>query len=327
MRSTSPSLTELHAFAALMELGNFTRAAQRLFVTQGAISRAIQRMEATLGVALFERSTAGVQPTAFARSYYARIQPALAILEEAAPSRSRATGREELRVSAIPSLNMRWLVPRLASFHDKHPWCQVVFKPSWINDDLKRSEVDVWIQTRLTSTSRWPRHVKATYIIGREIVPICHPSVARHVRTPADLLKFPLLHHHDYPGNWALWLQAQGVDTRGLRLAAGFDLGAGLIEAVAGNMGVAVVQQCLLERELAEGRIEMPLPLPVSTGRGYYLCVPRAATETAALAAFREWLLDPARHAPVFPVPEAAPPAAGGPAPRRRARPATKRSG
>jgi hypothetical protein len=42
----------------------------------------------------------------------------------------------------------------------------------------------------------------------------------------------------------------------------------------------------------------MPLPLPVSTGRGYHLCVPRTATETTALAAFREWVLDPARRQP-----------------------------
>jgi len=298
MRIRSPSLPELHAFVALMESGGFTRAAQRLVVTQGAVSRAIQRLEATLGVMLFERSSSGVQPSAFAQAYYARVQPALAALEDAVPDKAPGGGPQVLRVSAIPSLNMRWLVPRLASFHAAHPWCQIVFKPYWKDDDMKREDIDVWIQTRATSTRRWPRHIQASYLIGREIVPICHPSVADRIRTPADLLKFPLLHHSNYPDNWALWLRAQGLDTRSLRLAAGFDLGAGLIEAVAGKMGVAVLQPCLFERELAEGRVAMPLPLPVSTGRGYYLCVPRSATETTALAAFREWVLDPARRGP-----------------------------
>ena len=298
MRIRSPSLPELHAFVALVESGSFTRAAQRLVVTQGAVSRAIQRLESTLGVMLFERGSNGVQPSAFAQAYYQRVQPALAALEDAVPDKAPSGGPQVLRVCAIPSLNMRWLVPRLTSFHAAHPWCQVVFKPYWKDDDMKREDIDVWIQTRATSTSRWPRHIQASYVIGREIVPICHPKVAERIRTPADLLKFPLLHHTNYPDNWALWLRAQGLDTRGLRLAAGFDLGAGLIEAVAGNMGVAVIQLCLFERELAEGRVAMPLPLPVSTGRGYYLCAPRSATETPALAAFREWILDPARQAP-----------------------------
>lgn len=303
MRINSPSLPELHAFVALVELGNFTRAAQRLSVTQGAVSRAIQRLESTLGLTLFERNTVGVQATAFAQDYYARIRPALQILEEAVPAKSRVKGIQELRVSAIASLNMRWLVPRLASFHAKNPWCKIVFKPSWAGDDMKRQDVDVWIQTRSTSTSRWPRHVRASYIIGREIVAICHPSLAAQIHTPKDLLQFPLLYHHDYPGNWALWLQTQGVSMRDPQLAVGFDMAAGLIEAVAGNIGIAVVQLCLLERELAEGRIAAPLACPVSTGRGYYLCVPRSSTESPGLMAFREWVLDPARREPAFALP------------------------
>lgn len=298
MRIRSPSLPELHAFVALMESGSFTRAAQRLVVTQGAVSRAIQRLESTLGTTLFERANIGVTPSAFAQAYYARVQPALAALEEAVPDKAPAGGPQVLRVCAIPSLNMRWLVPRLASFHARHPGCQVVFKPYWKDDDMRREDIDLWIQTRVTRTSRWPRHVRAHYLIGREIVPICHPSVAARLRTPADVLGLPLLHHTNYPDNWALWLRAQGLTTRGLRLAAGFDLGAGMIEAVAANMGVAVLQPCLFERELAEGRVAMPLPLPVSTGRGYYVCVPRSSTETPALAAFRDWVLDPARQAP-----------------------------
>jgi DNA-binding transcriptional LysR family regulator len=295
MRIRSPSLPELHAFVALVESGSFTRAAQRLVVTQGAVSRAIQRLELTLGQTLFDRSIGGVQPTAFAQAYYTRVQPALLALEEAVPVKAAAKGPQVLRVCAIPSLNMRWLVPRLASFHAAHPWCQVVFKPYIKDDDMRRTDIDVWIQTRTSATSRWPRHVIASYVIGREIVPICHPSVAAKIRRPEDWLRYPLLHHTNYPDNWALWLRAQGVDVRGLRLAAGFDLGVGLIEAVAGNMGVATVQPCLFERELAEGRIAMPMSLPVSTGRGYHLCVPRAATETAAMLAFKTWLLATAR--------------------------------
>lgn len=295
MRILSPSLIELHAFVAVAETGTFSRAAERLSVTQGAISRAVLRLEARLGIVLLERGPNGAQPTPEGRVYYEQVHPALAVLEAAVPARRHDRSLRSLRVAAISSLNMRWLVPRMASLHAAHPDLDIVFKPYWKDDDFRREDVDCWIQTRLTSTSRWPSHVQATYIIGREIVPVCHPSVAERVRTPADVLRFPLLHHTNYPDNWALWCDTHRVNLGSTRMGPGFDLAAGLIEAAAANLGIAVVQRCLIEHDLAQGRIAVPLDLPISTNRGYYLCVPKARTETPQLAAFRDWLLSQAR--------------------------------
>lgn len=292
MRIRSPSLPELHAFVAVVETGGFSRAAVRLAVTQGAVSRSVLRLEARLGLALFERAASGVRPTAAGQRYYERVQPALATLEEAVPAAARAAAPAAvLRVSAISSLNMRWLVPRLPSLYAQHPHLQLVFTPYHKDDAMQRDDVDCYIETRASASSRWPRHVQATYIVGRDIVPICHPGMAARIRAPQDLLRFPLLHHGSFPGNWALWLSQQGVDTRALKLAAGFDLAAAMIEAVVAGMGVAVVQRCLIERELAEGRLAVPLDRSVSTGRGYYLCVPRARAGEPAVEAFRWWLL------------------------------------
>ncbi len=224
MRFRSPSLTELHAFAAVVETGNFSRAAVRLAVTQGAVSRAVLRLEARLGIDLFERGPSGVVPTAAGQDYYNSIHAAIAALEAAVPLKESTSSKQRLRVSAIPSLNMRWLVPRLPSLYAKHPGLDIVFKPYRKDDDFHREDVDCWIETRASASSRWPRHVQATYVIGKEIVPICHPSLKERIKSPADLLRFALLHHVNYPGNWALWCRAQGVEGRGLKLDAGFDL-------------------------------------------------------------------------------------------------------
>jgi LysR family glycine cleavage system transcriptional activator len=292
MRIRSPSLPELHAFANVVETGSFSHAATRLAVTQGAVSRAVMRLEERLGLELLERHPAGVRPTTEGRLYFDRIHAALAQLESAVPVRQvRGTPASELRLAAIPSLNMRWLVPQLPSFHAEHPHVGIVFKPYWKDDDFRRDDVDCWIQTRATHHSRWPAHVRATYLVGREIVAICPPGWRTRIRTPQDLLSHPLLHHVNYPDNWALWLRTQGLPDTTPTLAAGFDLAAGLVEAVAAGMGVAVVQRCMIDHELAQGRVAMPVPGSASTGRGYYLCVPRARPEPPALEAFRRWLL------------------------------------
>ena len=300
MRISSPSLSELHAFVCTARLGSFTDAAVALSVTQAAVSRAVLRLEQRVGCTLLHRSAQGIGLTARGRLYYEEVSPALAMLEAAA-RRLRTPGavRVPLRLCVIPSLNTRWLVPRLSEFRAQHPHIELIFKTYLVDDDFLRPDVDCWIQTRHSPTQRWPRHVKASYLVGREIVPICHPSVAAQIQSPADLLKYPLLHHANYPGNWQIWLQAVGWTGGEVERGPGFDLVSGIIEAVISGLGVAVVQRCLIDRELQEGRLVIPLPGVASTGRGYYLCVPKAAPRTPALQNFEDWLLQAAGHDPV----------------------------
>lgn len=294
MRIRSPSLPELHAFIAVMETASFSRAAQQLAVTQGAISRSVLRLESRVGMTLFERSASGVRPTAAAESYYQRIHAPVMALEDAVPQKLDSATLQELRVCAVYSLNMRWLVPRLPLLYAQHPWMRVEFKPYQIKDDFLRDDVDCWLQTRYSASGRWPRHIQAHYILGKEIVLVCHPSVAHRIQRPADVLNFPLLHHVDHPGNWTLWLAAHGVDKQPCVLGDGFDLAIGLIEATSANMGVAVVQRCLIERELAHKTLVIPCGKEVSTGRGYYLCKPKARADSSMLNAFEAWLLQQA---------------------------------
>lgn len=292
MRIRSPSLSELHAFVAAARTGSFTEAATALSVTQAAVSRAVMRLEQRVGCTLLHRNANGVLLTERGQRYFDDVRGALGQLESAA-DRLRGDGhaREPLRLCVIPSLNTRWLVPRLAQFREQHPHVELIFKTYLVEDDFTRPGIDCWIQTRTTPTQRWPRHVKASYLVGREIVPVCHPSVASRIRDVPSLLQHPLLHHANYPGNWAIWLAAaQWRDTQ-VPLGPGFDLVSGIIEAVVSGLGVAVVQRCLVERELQEGKLVEPLRISASTGRGYYLCVPKAAPRTAALESFEAWLL------------------------------------
>lgn len=293
MKIQSPSLPELHAFMRAAETGSFMRAATLLCVTPAAVSRAVQRLEARVGVTLLERNARGVSLTASGRAYLNWIQPALSILEDAAVTSFQSSTRQTLRISAPPTLNVRWLLPRLPAFQAAHPKVKLVFQRYDLNDDFLRDDVDCWLYTRQSSTSRWPRHIEATYVIGREITPICHPDQARHIRTPADLLRLPLLYQSRYPDNWTVWLRKAGVDVQDVPLQTGFD--SGLVEAVIAGMGVAVVQRCLIERELESQRVIAPIPITASTGRGYYFCAPRASQDRPLIADFRRWLIEQAK--------------------------------
>lgn len=295
MRFRSPSLAELHAFAAVAELGSFSAAAQALSVTQGAVSRAVQRLESQLGRALLARGGARVTPTPDGASYLARIKPALDALEQAVPRGAGPAG-EPLRMAPVPSLYARWLVPRLPALYALHAQLKVEFR-RWRHDDrFERDDVDCWINPKLTAHSRWPEGVVAQYLLGRELVPVCHPSRAARLAQPQDLLQQPLLHHSAHAGDWALWFKAQGVGVPQPALAAGFDLAAALIEAVVADMGAAVVQLCLIERELASGQLVLPFPHWVSSGRGFYLCRRADRDGPPELHAFTQWAVAESRR-------------------------------
>lgn len=295
MKFRAASLVELHAFLGVCRAGTMRQAAEQLCVTQAAVSRAVLRLERRLGCSLFERNAQGVVPNAQARALRARIEPSVVELERAfadfgqahAPSRT-------LRISVVPTLGTRWLMPRLKLFQAACPDVHVELRQFHHDEDFQRDDVDVWIDLKRPGR-RWPRGVSARYLLGRDIAPVCTPGIASRLKSPTSLLKETLLHHTNYPGNWQLWMEAANVDTSKLEVGAGFDLGNNLIVAAGAGMGVAVLQPCLVERELASGELVQPFEQTVSTGRGYYLCTRNAADRKDMVESFRRWIVDMAK--------------------------------
>lgn len=294
MRFKSPSLPELHAFLAVCQLGSFRQAADVLCVTQAAVSRAVQRLEQRLECTLIDRSGARVQPTARGREFQALVEPHVAGLENAIGQLGLGAARRKLRVSVVPTLCTRWLVPRLAKFSAQHPDIEVELRPFRLDEDFARDDVDLWINLKRHARA-WPRGIRARYLLGREILPACTPALAGGLREPRDLLGITLLQHINFPGNWALWLhKSGGVDTPP-RLGPGFDLGNNLIAAACAGMGATVIQPCLIEAELASGQLVLPFGAAVATDRGYYLCSRAALAGNAAAQRFTQWLLAESR--------------------------------
>ncbi|MGU3625460.1 LysR substrate-binding domain-containing protein [Comamonas testosteroni] len=294
MRMHSPSLSELHAFAAAARLGSYSLAAQELYVTQGGISRAIARLEEHLGFALFERLGRRNALTAAGQDYLQAIEPAVMAIESASAAARRRRHGPQLRLSVIPTLFSHWLIPRLPDFNRRHPQIMLSFAPYRRDDPLNAPEIDAWIRV---GSQQWPAGVEAEYVIGRDLIPICHPRELQGpnpIRSEQDLLSRPLLFHTNYPGNWASWMQARGLSQPCPAPVADFETVALLVQAVAAGMGVAMVQRCLVEEDLASGRVALALDAPVHIERGYFLCQQGNRPPTEALRQFRSWILEQA---------------------------------
>ncbi|AEI78894.1 transcriptional regulator LysR family [Cupriavidus necator N-1] len=297
MRLHSPSMSELHAFAAAARLGSFTRAADELCVTQGAVSRAIARLEAHFAQPLLQRNAHRLMLTDAGQQLLDAVAEPLAAIEHASAALRAGDRRHHLTLSIVPTLASVWLVPRLPDFHRRHPEIRLDFVPYQRDEDLSGPSPDAAILAG--EASKWPS-LQVDYVVGREMVPVCHPDRARARReagrwqSPAELLDEPLLYHTTAPANWQNWLQAAGVPNAAPRLSTAFDQVSILIQAVRADMGVAVLQRCLVRDEIAAGRVTAPFDLPISLQRGYFLCAPKERRDHPALTCFRDWLLETA---------------------------------
>lgn len=290
MRFKSPSLPELHAFLAVCQIGSFRKAADALCVTQAAVSRAVLRLEQRLTCTLLDRTGPRVVPTARGREFQALVEAHVAGLENAIGHFGIPSTTQKMRLSVAPTLGTRWLVPRLTQFRAQHPDIEIEFRQFRYDENFGRDDVDLWIEIKRPDRA-WPRGIRARYLLGREIAPACTPALAASLRKPQDLLKATLLHHTNYPGNWALWLsQALGKTIQPV-LGPGFDLGSNLIVAACAGMGITVIQPALIEPELASGQLVLPFKQASDTQRGYYLCSRPSIAGSDAAEKLTQWLM------------------------------------
>jgi len=292
-RDALPPLNALRNFEAVARLGSFAAAAGELHVTHWAVGKQIRLLEDWFGVALFERGARGVKPTEAGAALLADVAGALERLAgSAARLRLREPGRRiagVVRVNALASFALYWLMPRLADFQARYPG----------------------IEVKLSTNSRKLRYIGDAFDIGvrsgpeaaagllsRALMPdlrlpACSPALLRRLPlgTVADLRRHTLLHSNSTRGAWTEWLRAAGaLDLRGagqlefehtyLQLAAALE-----------GLGVTLASLPLIGRELAEGRLVCPIAAPAWRAPDYTLVVNADRAGDAAVQAFEQWIV------------------------------------
>ena len=129
LRRKLPSANALFVFEAAARCGNFTRAAQELYVSQPAVSRMLSRMEDHIGVRLFERVHGGIVLTESGRILYRKISEGLNGIEDAIREiEARATGIEPITLSVSTAFTTHWLMPRMSRLNQAFPSVDLRFQ-------------------------------------------------------------------------------------------------------------------------------------------------------------------------------------------------------
>ncbi|MCD9570691.1 LysR family transcriptional regulator [Pseudomonas protegens] len=292
MRRKIPSTAALISFEAAARHESFTKAAQELSLTQGAVCRQIASLEEFLGVELFRRSRRGVKLTEAGLSYSRRVATQLDAVERDTLSVMGQQGANVIELAVVPTFGTQWLLPRLKDFQQQHPEVTVnltnrtrpfLFADTPFDAAIYFGDAD-WSGTQ----SHW--------LMGENPMPVCSPAMlGKQQELSAEAIaELPLLQQTTRPYAWRQWFNSQQLNIPRDMTGPRYELFSMLAQAAMHDMGIALIPPFLIQRELAEKRLVIANPQALSSIKAYYLMIPERKVESASLRAFRDWLVNQA---------------------------------
>ena len=293
MRRKIPSTAALISFEAAARHESFTRAAEELSLTQGAICRQIASLEEFLNVELFRRSRRGVKLTEAGLSYSRRVATQLDAVERDTLSVMCQQGTNVIELAVVPTFGTQWLLPRLKDFQLKHPEVTVNLTNRTRPFLFADTEFDAAIYFGDADWSGTESH----RLMGENPMPVCSPALLgdRKQLTAQAIAELPLLQQTTRPYAWRQWFNSQQLNIPRDMTGPRYELFSMLAQAAMHDMGVALIPPFLIQRELTEKRLVVANPQALSSIKAYYLMIPERKVESASLKAFRDWLVNQAQ--------------------------------
>lgn len=293
-RDSLPPLLALRALEVCARLESFSKAADELGVTPGAISQQIRSIEAWAGAPLFRRTGRSVELKEDTREALPILQDAFDRLAEVGQMlKSRTRSSSIVAVSAPPSFTTKWLVPRLERFRALHPDIEVWVSADMELVDFSRQEVDVAVRY---GAGHYDGLV-VERLLGEAVLPVASPGFIERFgpfQRPVDLMSVPLLHDQNVEADptcpdWSMWLRARGVE-RAIVRGARFNQSSLVIEEAAAGAGVALAKATIAQADLRAGRLKVLFDDATPLGFAYWIVWPRGRSLTVAVRKFISWL-------------------------------------
>ena len=301
MRRKIPSLQALACFDAAARHQSYTRAAQELALTQGAVSRQIGALESFVGVALFQRTRHGVALTARGAEYAVQVASRLQGLEQdTLDVMAGQGGGGGVQLAAVPTFATRWLIPRLPALAAVHPELTVHIETRTRPFLFADTTFDAALYAGTAEqVANWAG-TRALRLLTEDMVPVYSPALAkalalRQPLTPQAIAALPLLQQSTRPTAWRQWFEAAGVAAPMALSGPRYELFSMTAAAAAQGLGLALVPSLLVEAELARGELVVACDQMLPGDRAYYLVQPERGDERPALGWFKAWLREAVR--------------------------------
>lgn len=287
------NLNRLAYFAAVVDAGSFTRAAEYLGITKAVVSQQVARLEAEVGTTLLMRTTRRLQPTEAGRIFHARCVSILREAEEAfgelAQARTDPMGL--LRITAPYDYGTSVIVTVVAAFCARYPDCKVELS---LNDkmiDLVAENMDLAIRVGwLADSSQQARRIGSfqQFLVG----PPKFAEKIMQLGDPTDLPALPFVSNNALrdPLVWTFTNDDRESCTVHFKADITINTTPAVMEAVRYGGGLSVLPDFLTSSEISRGRLIHVMPDWHLPAGGVYTVYPAARFRPAKVTAFVDML-------------------------------------
>jgi len=292
-RKRLPPLNTIAAFEASARLMSFTSAAAELSLSQGAVSRQIQRLEERIGTTLFERRHKKIELTKAGTIFYDAICESLVSIRRAVVDIERLNSTH-ITISASLAMSSFWIMPAILKFKNIAPDINISIVANDQALDPARDAVDLAI---LYGDGRWP-DLNAYKLFEEKICPVCSEDYAREqkIKSLDDLANCTLIEvvsENTSGGSWDEWFSQLGhpgkhSHSQPLQVS-NYDLAYRAAEA---GQGITLARNYGLQEILKSTHLIRPIDAHVETGMGEYLVTGLNVDPESALFWVRELLIE-----------------------------------
>ena len=285
MRRNIPSLHSLLCFESAAKHLSYTHASQELFMSQSAVSRQIQQLEEFLGLNLFNRTRHGVELTLAGQQYFKSIKSHLLGLEQTTLDLMSHKGLGgTLKLGVVPTFATRWLLPKLHRFNEIHPEITIHLetstKPFLFDDHIFDAAIYAGTQQQI---DHWPG-TQTHFLMQEDVVPVCSPQLILKLFPDAQMVdqhsydlsndqlkQLPLLQQTTRHSIWQEWFQQHHIQHPKPFDGQRHELFSMLAVAANHSMGMALIPQMLIEKELRKKELVIASNKKLEGMRSYYL--------------------------------------------------------
>jgi DNA-binding transcriptional LysR family regulator len=258
-------LSDLAIFVRVVDTRGFSAAARAMGLTKSAVSKRINRLEKQLGLRLLQRTTRAMSLTEAGRVLYERAAQGVALLDESARLAAGLVDapRGTLRVTASVTFGKRCLAPLIPEFLARYPEIELQLTLLDRFVDLVEEGYDVAL--RLTRTPPEQVVAKALMPVRYRLCAAVDYLKGQEIKTPADLAGYNCLHYglREFGNEWR-FERGDGRENETARVRVKSNVVVNNSEVVRdlllAGMGIGLVWNYAVDREIADGRLVPLLP-------------------------------------------------------------------
>lgn len=292
MPSKLPPLNALKVFDVAARKLSFSKAAEELCVTQGAVSKQIKLLEDYLQIALFKRTSSGLELTEAGMQYLPTVMSALQEIQSSTANLQQSVHQPtSFTVSITPSIGSLWLISRLASLPESLSNLRINMVFDGGSHQHETKEADIRIRCLPLSLT----HQDSDLLLEETLIPVIHPELLQQqpIESAFDLIKLPLITHLTRPQLWTQFLEfflpSEQLPKK-VMFHHGFEHFFMSLEAAKQKQGVALIPNFLVTDSLKRKEVVSIPNMQYKSGYGFYLSISKYSKQSPQADMFVNWL-------------------------------------